>query len=153
MPATADLIEKARTRHRELSRILEAAEAVRPEWKQLQEFLAMAERLFPKELGGGSPSAPAKEPQPEIHQGVNGNAGTIADRAERILRGRERLPLKDLFEEMRVAGWQATGIERNDLNNLRNTLASKKDRFENIGRNTWRLNNQIAPMPIGGIQK
>ncbi len=99
----------------------------------------MAERLFPKELGEGSQSAPAKDTQPEMRQGVNGNIGTIADRAEQILRGRDRLPLKGLFAEMRAAGWQATGIERNDLNNLRNTLSSKKDRFENTGMNNWRL--------------
>jgi len=139
MATTTDLIEQARNRYRELSTILDAAESVRPEWKQLQVFLAMAERLFPKELGDGSQSAPARDAQPEIRQGVNGNAGTIADRAERILRGRDRLPLKDLFAEMRAGGWQATGIERNDQNNLRNTLASRKDRFENTGRNIWRL--------------
>jgi hypothetical protein len=139
MPATADLIEKARNRHKELSKIIEAAETVRPEWKQLQEFLAMAERLFPIEIGNVGQSSQAKEGRPELRQGVNGSPGTIADRAERILRGRGTLSLKDLFSAMRAAGWEATGVERNDLNNLRNTLASKKDRFENTGMNNWRL--------------
>jgi transketolase N-terminal domain/subunit len=45
--------------------------------------------------------------------------------------------MKDLFREMRAAGWKATGHDGNDARNLRNTMSNRANRFKNIGNNTW----------------
>ena len=135
--ATTDVFEKARNRHRELSRIIQAAEDVRVEWTQLQEFLAMAQRLFPNDIGDGTGDAAGA---PTGHQAVNGQPViTIADRAEQILRKRGRLHMKELFREMRSSGWKATENDSKDVKNLRNTVASRPKRFKNIGNNTWEV--------------
>ena len=135
--ATADVFEKARNRHRDLSKIIQAAEDVRLEWTQLQEFLAMAQRLFPDDVGDGTGTAPSAQVG---HQSVDDQLViTIADRAEQILRKRGRLHMKELFREMRAAGWKATGDDGKDLKNLRNTMYSRKKRFKNIGNNTWEI--------------
>ena len=98
--ATADVLEQARKRHKELSKTIQAAEDVRLEWTQLQEFLAMAQRLFPDDVGDGAVSAASA---PVEHQPVNDQSViTNADRAEQILRKRGRLHMKDLFREMRA---------------------------------------------------
>jgi hypothetical protein len=135
--ATTDVFEKARTRHRELSRIIQAADDVRVEWTQLQEFLAMAQKLFPNDIGDGAGDTVGAPPE---HPAVNGQpVVTIADRAEQILRKRGRLHMKELFREMRAAGWKATGEDGNDVKNLRNTMSNRPKKFKNVGNNTWEM--------------
>src|SRR5260370_21768862 len=146
--ASTDIFEKAQRRHSELSKIIEAAEAVRTEWAELQGFLTMARRLFPNDIADSAPTAvqngtgaPTTKGRPKPYFPANPNSppigqATIADRAEYILRKRGKLHLTELFKEMRATGWKATGDDSKDFKNLRNTIYSKKDSFNNIGKNT-----------------
>ena len=138
--AKSDVLEKARSRFKELSTIIQAADGVRAEWAKLQEFLAMAQQLFPDDVGDGTPAVPAVE-----HPSGNGQPSlTIADRAEQILQKRGRLHLKQLLQEMRAAGWKATENDTNDLKNLRSTMDNRKERFSNTGKNVWEIRARIA---------
>jgi transketolase N-terminal domain/subunit len=47
--------------------------------------------------------------------------------------------MKELFREMRAAGWKATGEDGNDVKNLRNTMSNRPKKFKNVGNNTWEM--------------
>lgn len=143
----ADLVEKARQRHAELSKIIKAAEDVREEWNQLNAFILMAdqmeERLSPKhEADNRQQSRPNVVAVIETAgMAVNGHSSnghlTIPDRAEEIIRRRGPIHLKPLFKEMRLTGWKATGDDAKDLRNLASSLSTRKERFKNMGQNVW----------------
>ena len=150
-----DLIQTARKRYDELDRTIKAADAVRDEWQRLQSFLVMVhemeERLF--QHVEQTPS----NPQPTAQNG-NGHyappskmAPTIPDRAEAVIRQRGALHLKDLFREMRAAGWKATGDDRNDIRNLQNSINGRKERFKNLGNNVWDVVAKRPTNDSGGL--
>lgn len=150
MTTTTNLIEKAERRHRELTKIIEAAEQVREEYAQLQAFLVMAKQmtglLFPEHNGSKASSGETAHSQVALplnggssHALLRPNVPTISNRAEQVLRRRGPLHMKELLQEMRSAGWKGKGNDFKDAKNVTNSMLNHKQMFRNRGGNIWEV--------------
>lgn len=149
-----DLIQKARERYSELTKIMEAAQAAGPEYQELGIFLKMAnaveKRFTPEthpgaavdESTGAKPSALASRvqkispfPRPPLQRdGVN-MTSNLADWVLQV--HGPRLHLNMILDRMIEEGWKGSGDRRKDWKNLFNNLNGKKKRFRNVGKNVW----------------
>jgi len=139
-----DLIQKARDRFDELTKIMNAADSARQEWQELRAFLDTAEmvrkRLDPAKVTTTAQVPPALLVPPIARpplqkDGVNQSA----DLADYVLQVHgPQLHLNAILDHMIEEGWQGSGNRRKDWKNLFNNLSSKKKRFRNVGGNTWK---------------
>jgi hypothetical protein len=140
----ADLVQKARERFAELTKIIEAAQAVGQEWSELNSFLNQVETVRKRlEPQTGKDSEPERLPEPRVARparpplqkdGVN----MTADLAEFVLAVHgPKMHLEDVLKHMLEEGWVGTGDHARDLKNLYNNLWAKKERFRNVGKNIW----------------
>ncbi len=131
-----DIIQKARKRFEETSKIIAEAEKVRAEHNRLSQFLETAKQLSAAMPGNGH--RPVEKPAAQI-PAVQPPNMNIPDRAFEILKAKGSLHLSDLFLEMRRLGWKSTGDDGKDKKTLNTSLSTRPKRFHNLGKNVWEV--------------
>lgn len=128
-----DVIETAKARYAELKTQIEAADAVRPEFQKLEEFLKTAEELKQQH------SARRRADKDSIVSFVlRPPAEDTSNMAEKVLdQFGPKLPILDIISRLKEAGWRGSGDERKDYKNIYTTLSTKPKRFRNIGMATF----------------
>jgi hypothetical protein len=142
-------IETALSRFKELRKIISDADAIRPEYYQLNTFLLQAYQLYPgafdepPELIGGTPKPPVPVPDSTQDGRELTNKPTsglkTSDFAAWVLKVYGRMHIRELLKRMLAEGWNANPDVTKAEKTLFNTLAGHKQRFRNVGRNTWEL--------------
>jgi hypothetical protein len=129
-----DVIETAKARYAELKAQIEAADAIRPDFERLREFLKTADEIKQQHL---TRRRAAKD---SIVSYVlqRPPAEDTSNMAEKVLdEFGPTLPILDIISRLREAGWRGSGDERKDYKNIYTTLSTKPKRFRNVGMATF----------------
>lgn len=132
---------------------MDAAARVRQEYYDLQAFLNQAHGLFPDAfsewpiqdvgLAGasiGSSSFPHQTSENRPSKALKPDSRLrSSDYAEWVLKVHGTLHLSEILKRMREEGWRGNASDGTASKTLFNVLASKPDRFTNLGKNLWKL--------------
>jgi hypothetical protein len=154
-------LESLKRRYVELHNLIEKARSVEQEYSQLKVFLSQAYDFMPESFPEGPlPGTPQFNVQhqplyttaPTSSGGINRRAfGTptiqggapvrvmLSDAAAFVLKRDGAVHLKELLKKVRDEGWTGSGDDSKDEKTLYNSMSAKPHRFENTGKNIWKL--------------
>jgi hypothetical protein len=147
-------IELAQAKFADLTKIIEEADRVRPQWIELQDFLQKAKKLFPEYFDAESetstpvisdPDTNISRPVPTIPA-----TGTLFDTerrrrnptsrmATKIFKERGPLDTAVLLSYLYQDGWKGSNDTDRDLRAVYNALSLHPELFTNLGKGTWAL--------------
>jgi hypothetical protein len=138
-------IEEAKSRFSELTKVMDEADKIRPEWLELKDFLAKAQKLFPKyfEVSNGNgnghheetPVAP-KGPQ-TLFDTEKRRRNPTSKMATEIFKAQGPQSIAKLLNFLYQAGWQGSNDTDRDARAVYNALSLHPEMFRNLGGGAW----------------
>jgi len=137
--------EEAQARFAELTKVMEEADKIRPEWIELQDWLTKSRKLFPKYFetvnGNNHHEETVEEKNAFAEPADTGkrHRNPTSKMAIEVFKAHGPQPIGQLLIHLCEAGWRGSGDADRDARAVYNALSLHPELFRNMGGGVWNL--------------